>query len=125
MGLQLSGFDELAETFEAIPDAVDSGLEASVGRGMGVVLDDASSLAPRESGQLADSMVMETTERAQDQVTVDGGPDETAFHGLFIEFGTRYIAPSPFLRPAFDQRQKDAIRAIADGVEVSIQKAAT
>ncbi len=104
-------------------------------KGAEIIRDEASSRAPRRTGRLAKSIVIEERE--------DGfyvGPEKDVFYGLFVEYGTSGhkikpklrkalasggiifgkdvqhpgIAPSPFLRPALDEKKKAVMEAVRD-----------
>lgn len=46
-----------------------------------------------------------------------------AFYGRFVEFGTKNMAAKPFLRPAFIQRQNDALDIIKQRLAANIERA--
>jgi HK97 gp10 family phage protein len=48
--------------------------------------------------------------------------DPPSFYWRFLEFGTRHQAPSPFLRPAFDQNVGTALKAMSDKLTEKIIK---
>lgn len=61
----------------------------------------AASLAPKDTGELADSIHAEVERDAEGwHADVSWGPDY--FYGLFWEVGTSRNEPRPFLRPALD-----------------------
>lgn len=43
----------------------------------------------------------------------------------FLEFGTEKLAAKPFLRPAFDAKAEEAVKAIADGFRTGLTRAVT
>jgi HK97 gp10 family phage protein len=45
-----------------------------------------------------------------------------AFYWRFLEFGTRFIAAKPFLRPAFENKYQDAIDKFRDYLRAWIEK---
>ncbi len=47
-----------------------------------------------------------------------------AFWGLFVEFGTRFMAARPFLRPAFEARKMEALNRLGQSLGEQIEKAA-
>lgn len=50
------------------------------------------------------------------------GVSGKAYYGKFIEFGTKYIAARPFLRPALDAAYLRAIEAVGKVLKVKIEK---
>ena len=125
MRLEFDGFEELAETLESLPDAIDADLDDSVGDGMDLFLAEAGRLAPSDPehpGDLSNSMVRETTDRQRDVVEMAGGPDLSHWYGIFPEFGTRHQVAQPYMRPAFDTKSAEVFQRIVDGVEGSIER---
>ena len=55
--------------------------------------------------------------RARREELRKGLPGGDTFYWRFVEFGTKYVAARPFMRPAFDQNTQTATDATA--VELS------
>lgn len=88
-----NGLRELGSRFQARLGEI-SGAAAEM------VVEQAQSLAPVDTGELRDSIQMHVDEmvgRAVAHITVD------APHGVYQEFGTVYQAAQPYLRPALEQ----------------------
>lgn len=47
-----------------------------------------------------------------------------AFWGLFVEFGTRFMAARPFMRPAFESKKMEALNRLGESLGEQIEKAA-
>lgn len=47
-----------------------------------------------------------------------------AFWGMFLEFGTRFMSPRPFMRPAFESRKMEALDRLGKSLGEEIEKAA-
>ncbi len=62
-----------------------------------LVVQIAESHAPRKTGQLATSIGFDWNDANLEVVFTVGAP-----YGIFQEFGTRYIHPHPYLRPAIN-----------------------
>lgn len=72
--------------------------------------------APKRTGAMADS-VSADVRSAGTGVALEVGP--TVDYAPFVEDGTRYMEPQPFVAPAFDRHLDGFIRAIAqDGAEI-------
>lgn len=70
---------------------------------------DARSLAPKLTGALAASIEADVSGPvAEIGPSVDYAP--------FVEFGTVYMAPQPFLGPASDKHEDDMTRALLESV---------
>jgi len=92
----------------------------------------ARSLAPKDSGGLAESIdVSGTLSRAQKSEHTKAaeqerfiGPDSRP-QGHLREFGSDGNAPEPFMRPAWDQTKGQVLDRIGDELWVGIEKAAS
>jgi HK97 gp10 family phage protein len=76
-----------------------------------VVQQAASERAPRDTGKLAENIVISDIKEGG---TVDIGPDRDRFYGLFLEFGTSKMSARPFLQPAFEENKEQVQQKMAD-----------
>ena len=67
--------------------------------------------------------VKETSDSAEVVVTIRD--KRQAYFWKFIEFGTSKMAATPFMRPAFEAKQADALARFVDRIKTGIQKAVT
>lgn len=98
----------------------------AVKAGAQIVQDRATELAPkldpelssfkRWSGELAAGMLNRLLASTDTVYTVRIGPDKTTFWGLYSEKGTEFEQAKPWLRPALDETQDEALSAI--GTEI-------
>jgi HK97 gp10 family phage protein len=49
-------------------------------------------------------------------VSFDVGPEKDGFYAMYSEFGTRYQAKKPFMRPAADAKETEIVNALARGL---------
>jgi len=93
-----------------IPNAIASALDKAGQQ----IRDTAQALAPVKTGRLRSSISYEANEMS---VTVTAG----VFYARFQEYGTRYIRPHAFMRPALSlsisQIQSDIAEAVAQAFE--------
>lgn len=89
-----------------------------------MVRDRAAQLAPRDTGKLAGSMMYTSAgqRNALNRIVFLVGPSRDAYYGLFLEFGTAFIYPQPFLKPAFDQMEGPATAKMAEVIRAEINK---
>lgn len=117
--MQLHGFEETNRKLAAIGARAGKAAMRRVGRkALEPVRDDARRLAPRETGGLADSIVISTTltprqrrmarRETRDTVTVYVGTAHKA--AVPQEFGTIAMRANTFLRPAWESN-KDGVLA--------------
>lgn len=128
--IKLEGFDVLARELRELPERIaKNALRAAVNAGASEVRKEVRLRAPVDTGRLRRAVYQKQIGEASSlyrQVYVVGvrsgarrGKDGTknrsqdAFYWRFLEFGTRYIAARPFLRPAFEAQKRAAIDAMA------------
>ena len=73
------------------------------------------SVTPVDTGELRDS---EEIVDGQDDVQLVASAD----HASYVEFGTYKMSAQPYMRPAIEAKQGDALRAIARDVEGQIRR---
>lgn len=91
-------------------------LTKAVKAGADVIREKAEQLAPRDTGQLAASELVKVigADSNAAEVVARIGPTRSTFYGIFQEFGTAFHPAQPFLQPALDQSQAEALTATID-----------
>jgi HK97 gp10 family phage protein len=111
MSLQLHGMQELLRQLEQVGSEAERVKKDALLAGAEVVQQAASERAPRDTGKLAENIVISDI---KEDGTVDIGPDRDRFYGLFLEFGTSNMAARPFLQPAFEENKEQVQQKMAD-----------
>jgi HK97 gp10 family phage protein len=81
----------------AVQDAVHQRLIVEMHRIGNDVVTRAQGFAPKRTGQLATSIHYDWNDANYQLVFVVDAP-----YGMFVEFGTRFMSPHPYMRPALD-----------------------
>lgn len=139
---EVKGGEELLRKLKEIQLDVKSVLKEAANAGGEVILSAAKDMAP------GPHLVMETTESKKTHATVKIGPDKEHWFYRFIESGVvahevrpknrralqidestwaMFAYPSgfparPFLRPAFDDREKEATDAAGDTLKEAVER---
>jgi HK97 gp10 family phage protein len=148
--LHVSGLSELDKLLKELPAKVERNiLRGAMRAGAKVFEGRAKQLVPVRSGQLRDSIKVSTrSKRGRVSATVRAG-GKKAFYAHMVEFGTarHFIkprkrkslffaglarevvdhpgsAPKPFMRPALDGGQAEAVNAAADYIRKRLAKEA-
>lgn len=151
MSARVLGVHELSRQLDRLKAQVDaqSKAMASVARkAFKPVLDEAKALAPRDTGELADSIKMKTERPKSGDAAVKVGltigrsgrarqasvasaafgegqskalPAARRWH--FVELGTAHEAAQPFLRPALDRRSSEVMDVIRAELRAEIDRA--
>jgi HK97 gp10 family phage protein len=139
MTVQLQGFRELEKALAELPKATGRNVLRRVARrALEPMAEKARSLAPKDSGDLAESI--QISEKRTKRVTrinrfdkntgiemamgpVSGGG--VLNYATFVEFGTIDTAPHPFLRPAWYRGKDDALEYVKANLGREIDRAAT
>ncbi|QIG80107.1 HK97-gp10 family putative phage morphogenesis protein [Stakelama tenebrarum] len=123
--VRVHGFAELDRALDVVgqtlfPMTVARALKA----GAQVIVDEEKRLVPKRTGQLRDSIVadMEPTNSPEwkhgafevDGMTIYIGPTlHKGWYGYMVEMGLGKGGPHPFVRPAVDNKGKEAIGVVA------------
>ncbi len=125
LNVTFGGAQKLDMKLKYIQRGLEEALETIASIGALPVLTEAQILAPVRTGNLRRSITWETTVRTPTRAVVSVGPHVD--YAVYLEFGTRRMAPRPFLRPAFETKQQEALegmkKAAADELIRAIQDA--
>lgn len=131
MQIQLHGHKELDRALRELPKAVGrAALQRALKRAGEPVRAAAEALAPRATGELAESMEIRATLKAsQRRGRIKGGPVEmfigsTDPKAHLLEFGTSKMPAQPFMRPAWDANKDRVLRTLKDEIWRSLATAA-
>lgn len=146
----IDGLKELDRQLRALPERVaGNALATAVSAGARVIRDEVIARAPVDTGALKSQIFTKrlrspSASEKTSIVGVRGGLAKYAntkrnvrsgkagqsyktngktFYWKFIEFGTSKLAAYPFLRPAFDAKEQEAVKAMTDKLDERIQKA--
>lgn len=137
--VRLEGFNELERALHRLPgQATQRNVLRRVAKGaLEPMADDAANKAPRDEGKLSFSIVV--SERRTRRVARLGRFDRktgvemamgpaaglgTLTYATHVEFGTVDTAPQPYMRPAWDGGQNQALEYVKDNLWREIDKAA-
>jgi len=90
------------------------------------IIKEARALAPKRTGNLAKSIGANKRRSKGTIVHFSVSPRKggkyDGWYAHFVEFGTRKMAPRPFLRPAFENKGEEAINAAKEYMRKRIDK---
>lgn len=119
------GLDELERKFKALGYTVQVATLRKALRAAGTAIrDEASRLAPKDTGALSQNMTMRLKDVDINSGQIDIGPSKDEFYGLFQELGTAFLSPQPFLNPAFESKREEAINAMKEKLRTEIERVA-
>jgi HK97 gp10 family phage protein len=140
----LTGFKELAAALRQLPQRVaKNGLRAAVGAGAAVIRKEARVRAPKDTGEMTKDIQIKRerdtsggdTFTARYSVFVLTGKksrlkgkrrdvQRDSYYWRFVEFGTSKMPARPFMRPAYETKKEDAVKAIGAKLDERIQAVA-
>ena len=113
--LHVEGFDELNAALRAVGDrATGILLRNAAEEGAKIIADEARRLAPRDTGALAEGIGLQPGRIQQGRAVFSVGYGKRQWYGRLVEYGTKFIAARPFLRPAFEAKAQAAREAVSD-----------
>ena len=121
-----SGRNELIKALKAVEEAPTrkGKLERAALAGGRVVSYEAERRAPKDTGKAAKTIRARHVSSGRGVARVAVGPSSKGYYLMYSEFGTSKMKSKPFLRPAFDEKQHEAIQAMADEYKRIIELAA-
>lgn len=107
----VEGGEELAERLRGLGKGIDVDLaESAMLEAADPMRQRAEELAPRDKGKLAGNIRLMAGKQEPGAATVNVGTTSAAWYGRYPEFGTRFQAAQPFLRPAYDTEKDATVR---------------
>lgn len=95
------GMGLLSKKLDQLPRVIRAGIRRAVKQETEAVADDMRRSAPRDSGELIDSVQTEIGERG-----IGGKAVAKARHATFVEHGTEDTPAQPFAQPAAERSRK-------------------
>lgn len=124
---------ELLKTLAQFPKNIQNNvMTGAIRAGANVIRDEARLRVPKKTKELAKSIVSikrraEVKNQVKFSVTPSKGKNKAGWRAHFIEFGTSKMSAKPFLRPAFEGSEDEALQAskqyIAKRIPQEIAKA--
>ena len=128
---QVQGFKEIEKVLKALPGRLaERELTNAVRAGANVIRKEARARAPRGGVSSATSQKfgplhkkirarrVKKTRRSVEFAINEG----SAFYGFFLEFGTKNIAPRPWITPAFDTSASTAVQKVGERLGKGVEK---
>ena len=117
---------ELIDALRAVEEAPTrrGKLERAALAGGRVISYEAERLAPTDTGRAAKTIRARLYSSAPGVAIITVGPSSRGYYLYYQEKGTRHHPAQPFLRPAFDAKQVEAIKAMRDEYKRIIEQAA-
>lgn len=120
MSFRVDGLLQLDRQLHSLPTHVaGKALAASVRAGARVVRGAVRDKAPVDTGALRANLYVANKRTGNDaeKTVLVGVRNRKTFYWRLVEFGTRKMAARPFLRPAFDGCEHEAVSAMTDKLE--------
>lgn len=116
MTIKIDGLKELRRELRKLPGNVQRRVIQSATRAGAVIIrDEARRRAPKDRGILEKSIIIKKSRRSSNSSIVFSiGPSKKAYYGYFVELGTRFQSPQPFLVPALVENEGAIIKQMAN-----------
>lgn len=125
--VKTSGLKELEQLLLKMPSELrERPISAALRAGANIVAAEMKARVPVRTGKLRRSIVVRkgTKQKNTQHDVIIGFLRPTGLRAHLTEFGTRYAAARPFIRPAFDAKVREAIVAISEKLRAEVLRAA-
>lgn len=118
---------DLLKKLRKLPERVQKKvLVGAVRAGAKPIIDEARRIVPKRTGNLAKSIGVNKRRSKGTIVHFSVSPRKggkyDGYYGHFVEFGTKKMAPRPFMRPAFENKGEESIDAVRAYMKKRIEK---
>lgn len=121
--IRITGLDELDRKFKSLSAVAQvKTLRKALQAAGKVIRDEASRLAPKDTGALAKNMTMRLRNVDLNSGQIDIGPSREQFYGMFQELGTAFMSPHPFLNPAIQNKGQEALDVMKEKMRSEIER---
>lgn len=114
--LKIEGMKDLQRKLRRLGKKVFKEIEGIVEDAAEILVTEAKARAPVDTGRGRDSIHASKAFGARGKVTFDVGPSKDGFHLKFKEYGTRFQAKKPWLRPAADAAEPEVGKSLVGGL---------
>lgn len=128
---KMQGLSQMQRSLNQLPNNLrEKALANASAAGARVIRKEAKRLVPTRTGQLKDNIVVSKSFRHRGRkirlkgVVVIGIRGVARKYAHLVEFGFSRGSPKPFMRPAFDNKAPEALRAMAEKLSTEIAKQA-
>lgn len=118
LNVGIEGADEVIQLLEEMGAAASAVLEQAAAAGGQIVLEDAKSRCPIDTGALKASLHMDKGKSKKPDIKqeVKISPGKQEYYGTFVELGTTRQAAQPYLRPAVDKNKEKIAKAVTQEI---------
>ena len=120
---KVEGIEDLMARINSLGESIATRTENKALReGAKVLQKGISERAPRDTGNLAENIVISGVKQSEVGKYIEVGPDKKHFYGLFHEFGTVKMPAQPFMGPALEEDSKEVMNTIAEVLREELAK---
>lgn len=124
LSIEVEGLEPLLQKLGAFSDDVGGRmLSDALFVGGQVVRSDAVRRAPIKTGNLRASITVERVDESVARAEVTVGPSKQAPYGVHVEYGTRFMAAQPYMRPALDTNRQRVAEEVRKALAGALEKA--
>ncbi len=126
---KITGLESLIKKLNDLPDKLEKKvIRSAVRKGAIIVRDKARGYAPKKTGTLKKSIKIRNNKSARGITSFKIGPTNDkkkgtdVFYGRFQEFGTSKMPAHPFMRPAYDESEKEVLDKVIDEIRSKVEE---
>lgn len=128
---EVKGLEDLIAKLNSLPEKLEKKvIRSAVRKGANIIRDKARSYVPVDSGELRKSITVSGAKYKKGTIAFAIKPRKnkkrgiTVFYGKFIEFGTSKMAAKPFMRPAYDEAEKEVLETVINDIKSKVDEVA-
>lgn len=117
------------------PKLARRGLRSSAYAGIQVIKKEAQAMAPVRTGRLSQKAIYVKLSKESTQYTAayslgvrvgrrEAKRERDAYYWFMVEYGTKFMAAMPFLRPAFESKKMEALQRFTNKLKQFVDKQA-
>jgi HK97 gp10 family phage protein len=111
--ITVQGADKIAEELGSAAEKLVPTIDTAIEAGADLIQDMAITLVPVRTGMLKSTIHVEPTGQMMERLVSVG---QGITYAAYVEYGTRRMAPQPYMRPSRDAREAEIVNLVAKAV---------
>lgn len=128
---EVKGLEDLISKLNSLPEKLEKKvLRAAIRKGANIIRDKARAYVPVDTGELRKSITVSGAKYRKGTIALSIKPRKnkkrgiSVFYGKFIEYGTSKMAAKPFMRPAYDEAEKEVLDVVINDIKSKVNEVA-
>lgn len=130
MSTEIKGLNDLIAKLNSLPVKLEKKvIRSAVRKGANIIRDKARGYVPVDHGDLKKSITVSSAKYKKGTIAFAIKPrknkkrNKDIFYGKFVEFGTSKMPARPYMRPAYDEAEREVLETVISDIKSKVDEA--